>query len=90
MDKNTLSKICCPFDKSDVQLKNIEQSMDGKVIFGYLTCKTCNRIYPIISGIPIMTPDEYRDSLFESNLYKLLEDHIAGQKIENFRLLPIG
>ncbi|MCI0921118.1 Trm112 family protein [Sphingobacterium rhinopitheci] len=88
MDKNTLAKICCPFDKSDVQLKNIEQTVDGDVIFGYLSCKTCDRIYPILSGVPIMTPDEYRDEKFERNLYKLLEDHIGDLQIKNFRLLP--
>lgn len=88
MDKSTLDKICCPFDKSDVQLKNIEQSVDGEVIFGYLTCKSCDRIYPIISGIPIMAPVEYRDEIYERNLYKLLENHIGNYQIKNFRLLP--
>lgn len=88
MDKSTLERICCPFDKSDVQLKMIEQSVEGKVIFGYLNCPTCQRIYPIISGVPIMTPDEYRDELFESNVYQLLKHHIGDQEIRDFRLLP--
>lgn len=87
MDKNTLKKICCPFDKADLTLYTIEKNIEDKTIFGYLNCTNCQRIYPIISGVPIMTPDEYRDKTFEENLYKLLKNHIGKKRIENFRLL---
>lgn len=88
MNKNTLAKMCCPFDKSDLLLHAIERNVEDKVLLGYLNCKTCDRIFPIVSGVPIMTPDTYRDEVTEHNLYTLLQQHIGDQKIENFRLLP--
>lgn len=89
MDKRTLEILCCPFDKADLTLHTIEQTVEGNIVFGYFNCTSCQRIYPIISGIPIMTPDEYRDVAFEKNVYQLLEAHIDHNlQISNFRLLP--
>lgn len=56
MNYNTIKeKLCCPFDKSDVDLQVITVNDETKeVIEGILTCEECRRVYPIISGIPII------------------------------------
>nr|WP_067060149.1 Trm112 family protein [Mucilaginibacter sp. L294] len=65
MKLNTIAKLCCPFDKQDLQLKTLAQDLDQNVIEGILSCKTCLRNYPIIYGVPIMAPDEYRQIALE-------------------------
>ncbi|RYY37930.1 MAG: hypothetical protein EOP46_00815 [Sphingobacteriaceae bacterium] len=65
MKLNTIAKLCCPFDKQDLQLKTLAQDLDQNVIEGILSCKTCMRNYPIIYGVPIMAPDEYRQIALE-------------------------
>jgi uncharacterized protein YbaR (Trm112 family) len=68
MRLETINKLCCPFDKSDLTLKIITRDEQDHILEGILSCADCNRIYPIVSGIPIMSPDEYRDSTFEQPL----------------------
>ncbi|MCQ6956337.1 Trm112 family protein [Mucilaginibacter aquariorum] len=65
MKLNTIAKLCCPFDKHNLQLRILAQDFDQNVIEGILSCKTCQRNYPIIYGVPIMAPDEYRQTALE-------------------------
>lgn len=64
MRTGTIKKLCCPLDKSELKLTTITE-YKGNIIEGFLTCNKCMRIYPIIYGIPVMTPDEYRDFKLE-------------------------
>lgn len=59
-----LEKLVCPFDKDDLDIKIFKQEQE-KIIEGLLTCNTCHRYYPIVHGIPIMSPDEYREPQLE-------------------------
>lgn len=63
----TIQKLCCPFDKADLHFKPITMEED-RVMEGVLLCTHCDRVYPIVSGIPIMSPDEYRDFNMERPL----------------------
>ncbi|ERM80968.1 hypothetical protein P872_11720 [Rhodonellum psychrophilum GCM71 = DSM 17998] len=65
MRMETIAKLCCPFDKEELDLTILSQDLSGNVLEGILHCKTCKRIYPIIKGIPIMSPDEYREKKYE-------------------------
>ena len=65
MQRKLLDKLCCPFDKSDLELTVFHEDEHGEIYEGLLNCPTCNRYYPIIFGIPIMSPDEYRERQFE-------------------------
>jgi len=88
MKLNTiLHKLCCPFDKSDLNLDPIMRDEQNNIIEGILTCKSCNRIYPIISGIPIMTPDEFREKSLEQPVLQKWDQFLKGKKIENFKLI---
>lgn len=83
----TIKKLCCPFDKAELNLTIIEQDISANVIEGFLTCNECKRIYPIVKGIPIMSPDEYREFKLEQPLIDKWEKHLKGKTIENFRLI---
>ena len=87
MKTSTLNKLCCPFDKNDLELTTITKDVDGKIIEGFLSCKICKRIYPMIKGIPIMNPDEYREYKLEAPLMNKWSEYLGGKKIENFRLV---
>lgn len=90
MTPGTIKKLCCSFDKSDLELTIIKQTIEGNVEEGYFTCSECNRIYPIVKGIPIMSPDEYREFKLEQPLLDKWEQHLKGRTVENFRLMEQG
>ncbi|MDT0677264.1 Trm112 family protein [Autumnicola musiva] len=83
----TINKLCCPFDKKEIELTSISKDLEENVIEGFLTCNNCKRIYPIIKGIPIMNPDEYREFKLEQPILEKWQSHLKGRKIENFRLV---
>jgi len=66
MTHEKLNKMCCPFDKNELQLEIYREEMT-QVFEGLFSCSFCRRYFPIISGIPIMVPDEYREHSFEQS-----------------------
>lgn len=87
MKLNTIiDKLCCPFDKADLELKVIGQDLEDNITEGILTCESCLRVYPIVRGIPIMTPDEYRQSELEKPLLDSWQKHWGNKTVTNFRL----
>ena len=60
MRPEIIDKLCCPADKNGLHLKVFLQNESREVMEGLLTCPVCNRYYPVIYGIPILTPDDYR------------------------------
>ena len=60
MQLKTIEKLCCPFDKHNLTLQVITKDKDHNILEGLLSCSSCLRKYPIIYGVPIMSPDEYR------------------------------
>jgi uncharacterized protein YbaR (Trm112 family) len=65
MKLKTINKLCCPFDKQDLTLQVFIKDTDQNIIEGILSCATCLRKYPIVYGVPIMSPDEYRQIKLE-------------------------
>lgn len=86
MKIETINKLCCPFDKSDLVLKTIVKDLEDRVIEGYLTCSHCSRLYPIIKGIPIMSPDEYREFSLEQPVVEKWKHELEGKTFNQFRL----
>lgn len=70
MTEQLLKKLCCPIDKSDLEVNIINESEEGEILEGLLTCPQCNRYFPVIYGIPILIPDEYREESMEKPLLK--------------------
>ncbi|SDA95210.1 Uncharacterized conserved protein YbaR, Trm112 family [Algoriphagus alkaliphilus] len=87
MNTKTINKLCCPFDKADLKLTEITNDIGGNILEGFLVCNNCKRLYPIVKGIPIMSPDEYREFKFEQPLLERWQKHLKGQTFENFRLV---
>lgn len=83
----TIQKLCCPFDHSDLSLTIISKDETDHITDGILICDECKRVYPIMSGIPIMSPDEYREFKLEKPVLDSWEKHLKGIKVENFRLI---
>lgn len=86
MRKKTIKKLCCPFDKGDIELTSITTDIDDNVLEGFFTCGTCQRIYPIIKGIPIMNPDEYREFKLEQPVMEQYRPYLKGRNVDKFRL----
>ncbi|MCC5928060.1 MAG: hypothetical protein JJU28_02340 [Cyclobacteriaceae bacterium] len=83
----TINKLCCPFDKHDLELTIVTRDVEGNVLEGYLHCPECKRIYPIVKGIPIMNPDEFREFQLEQPLLDRWAKQLGNMKVENFRLV---
>lgn len=65
-----VDKLCCPFDKHNLELKIFVRNTEGDILEGVFTCSHCKRYYPVIHGIPVMTPDEYREPALEAPVVK--------------------
>ncbi len=87
MRQSTIDKLCCPFDKADLQLQVISKDIEENIIEGILSCNECKRYYPIVKGVPIMSPDEYREYQLEQPMLDNWQRHLKGVQVENFRLI---
>lgn len=87
MNPKTINKLCCPFDKGDLELTEITKDISGNILEGFFVCNNCKRLYPIVKGIPIMSPDEYREFKLEQPLLERWQKYLKGQIFENFRLV---
>lgn len=90
MKLDTIKKLCCPFDHAELDLTIIATDVTGQeVIEGFLICQDCQRLYPIIKGIPIMSPDQYREFQLEQPVLQRWEKHLKGRTFSNFRLIAV-
>ncbi len=87
MRQSTIDKLCCPFDKADLHLQVISKDLEENIIEGILSCDQCKRYYPIVKGVPIMSPDEYREYKLEQPLLNNWQEHLQNRQVKNFRLL---
>ena len=83
MRKALLDKMCCPFDKQDLQVTIISE-IDEEIHEGIMLCPDCKRYFPIIYGIPIMTPDEYRQKGLEAPVMEKWGLSVDPQNSERF------
>ncbi len=86
MKIETINKLCCPFDKEDLTLTTITKDVNENILEGFLFCNKCNHLYPIVKGIPIMSPDEYREFALEKPLLEKWQKYLGDKSFENFRL----
>lgn len=86
MKQELIDKLCCPFDKSELELEVIKKNLEGEIIEGVFTCSQCSRYYPIVSGIPIMSPDEYREKQLEAPLVSQWKPELNEAGNKSFKL----
>ena len=87
MKQSLIKKMCCPFDKEDLELKIFAKDTEENIMEGMLTCSHCKRYYPIVYGVPIMSPDEYRELSLEKPLLERWKSQLTDSSTEGFRLL---
>ncbi|QPH40706.1 Trm112 family protein [Pedobacter endophyticus] len=85
MRTKTIEKLCCPFDKQDLKLEVFVKDTDQNILEGMLSCCSCDRKYPIVHGVPIMAPDEYRQKELEQPIIEQWKLEFAP---ESNRQLP--
>lgn len=88
MTQETLKKLCCPFDKSSLDISFIRRELQERIIEGLLECPECKRIYPIIKSIPIMNPDEYREFDLERPILERWKKELALEQNSDTGKLP--
>ncbi|WP_018126856.1 Trm112 family protein [Balneola vulgaris] len=86
MQKQLLKKLCCPIDKSDLEVQIFTEQED-EILEALMTCPECNRFFPVIYGLPILIPDEYRDFDMEGEVLTRW-GFILDEKSETPQLLP--
>jgi uncharacterized protein YbaR (Trm112 family) len=85
MRLKTIEKLCCPFDKHDLNLQVLAKDVEENIIEGILSCGHCQRKYPIVYGVPIMAPDEYRQIQLEQ---PIMEKWQLEYQLGDISLLP--
>lgn len=60
MKESLMEIVCCPIDKSELEL-DIEERDGEEIISGTLTCTECGEVYPIEDGIPNLLPPDMRE-----------------------------
>ncbi len=59
MKESLLEILCCPLDKSPLELEDAEYDGD-EIVAGTLVCTECGEQYPIEDGIPNLLPPDMR------------------------------
>lgn len=78
MKPSLINKLACPMDKQDLTLKTFLKDTEGDIIEGMLYCQHCGRDYPIIYGLPILSPDEYREFGLEKTITNRWPKELLG------------
>jgi uncharacterized protein YbaR (Trm112 family) len=90
MKQSFADKLVCPMDKGELKLQIFSTNTDHEIIEGLFTCPTCKRYYPIIYGLPIMTPDEYRQFQLEQPMLMRWIEQLDGIPTNRFLLEDSG
>ena len=60
MKEELMDILCCPLDKSDLELE-VDDRDDEEILEGRLVCTECGEVYPIEDGIPNLLPPDMRE-----------------------------
>ena len=60
MKRDLMDILCCPLDKSELELE-VDEEDEDEVLEGRLVCTECGEVYPIEDGIPNLLPPDMRE-----------------------------
>ena len=60
MKRELMDILCCPLDKSELELE-VDEEDEAEVLAGRLICSECGEEYPIEDGIPNLLPPDMRE-----------------------------
>ena len=63
MKESLMDVLCCPMDKSELELEVDDRADDEEILAGTLVCSECGERYPIEDGIPNLLPPDMRDDV---------------------------
>lgn len=63
MKRKLLDFLACPTCQEDLTLKDVTQTLDEEIITGQLYCAPCQKIYPIIKGVPRFVTDNLESAV---------------------------
>jgi len=88
MTKDLYDKLACPYDKTAPLTLSVFRIAGDEIVQGLLECTSCERYFPIIGGIPVLLPDEYRDPKLEMPFLLQWRETIGERLLrgEGFRL----
>lgn len=90
MTRDLYRKLACPYDKSFPLELSVFRLAGEAIMQGLLECPSCERYFPVIGGIPVLLPDEYRDPALEMP-FLLHWRSVIGERLdrgEGFRIPP--
>ncbi|WP_338728404.1 methytransferase partner Trm112 [Haladaptatus sp. DJG-WS-42] len=62
MKESLMDILCCPMDKSDLELE-VDERDDEEILSGTLVCTECGETFPIEDGIPNLLPPDMREDI---------------------------
>lgn len=62
MKESLMDILCCPMDKSDLELE-VDERDDEEILSGTLVCTECGESFPIEDGIPNLLPPDMREDV---------------------------
>lgn len=90
MTKDLYDKLACPYDKRAPLELSVFRADGETIVQGLLECGECRRYYPILGGIPVLMPDDFRDAALEAPFMLRWREQIGDRlgKGTGFRLPP--
>lgn len=84
MRRELYQKLACPYDKAAPLALSVFRLSGEAISQGLLECPRCERYFPIIGGVPVLLPDEYRDPALEMPFLQHWRSRI-GERLERGR-----
>lgn len=82
MRRKLLDILACPIDKHyPLQLLEFSTKEPDVIVDGVLLCDECDRFYPIIDEIPVMLPDDLRNTREDTDFLNKWKDRLPKETV---------
>lgn len=60
MKEELLKILSCPYNQDTHLEMKVRKKQNDEIIDGVLPCEKCERLFPIIGGVPYLLPDDLK------------------------------